>query len=93
MIMIDISMVDICRLRRFPAKRKLLTNEEFYDQGVRETTKALEELKHFCSSPDSKPWKLMTRLKDPQRYNQIRLPLPYYSTNNTPFQLQICLIY
>lgn len=56
------------RLRKFPPKRKLLSSEEYYEQGVRETTKALEDLKKYCSSPESKPWRTMTKLKDPQRY-------------------------
>lgn len=55
------------RAKKFPPKPRLLTNEEFYEQGARETTKALEELKQFCSSPESKPWKMMTRLKNPHR--------------------------
>lgn len=56
------------RIRRFPPKTRLLTSEEFHAQSVLETTKALEELKSFCSSPESKPWKMMTRLKNPQRF-------------------------
>lgn len=56
-----------CRIKRFPPKAKLLTTEEYYEQGVRETTKALEELKSFCSSPESKPWRMMTKLKNPHR--------------------------
>lgn len=57
-----------CRLRRFPPKPRLLTSEEFHAQSVFETTKALEELKAYCSSPEAKPWRMMTRLKDPQRW-------------------------
>lgn len=56
------------RLRKFPPKKRLLTSEEFHAQSVFETTKALEELKAYCSSPASKPWRMMTRLKDPQRW-------------------------
>lgn len=54
--------------RSFPPKRRLLTNEEYYEQSVRETTKALAELKSFCSSPDAQPWRVMMKLKDPQRF-------------------------
>lgn len=54
--------------RRFPPKPKLLTNDEYYEQGVRETTRALEELKAYCSSPDCKQWKVMLKLKDPSRF-------------------------
>lgn len=56
------------RLRQFPPKARLLSSEEFHAQSVLETTKALEELKAFCNSPESKPWRMMTRLKDPQRF-------------------------
>lgn len=56
------------RLKRFPPKSKLLSSEEFHAQSVLETTKALEELKTYCNSPESKPWRMMTRLKDPQRF-------------------------
>lgn len=55
-------------LRRFPPKPKLLTSEEFYEQGVRETIKALDELKTYCSSPECKQWKTMLTLKNPQRF-------------------------
>lgn len=54
-------------LKRFPPKQRLLTNEEYYEQSVRETTKALENLKNFCNSPEAKPWRVMMKLKDPQR--------------------------
>lgn len=56
------------RLKQFPPKPRLLTSEEFHAQSVLETTKALEELKTYCNSPESKPWRMMTRLKDPQRF-------------------------
>lgn len=45
-------------MRRFPPKRRLLTNEEYYEEGVRETTKALDELRKYASSPDCKQWKV-----------------------------------
>lgn len=62
-----ISFLFSIRITRFPPKPRLLTVDEFHEQGVLETTRALEELKKFCSSPESKPWRMMTRLKDPQR--------------------------
>ena len=46
-------------LQKFPPHRRLITSEEFYEQGVRETTKALEELRSFASSPDCKQWKVI----------------------------------
>lgn len=56
------------RQQQFPAKRKLLTLDEYHEEGIRETKKALEDLKQFCNTPESKPWKTMTKLNDPQRY-------------------------
>jgi len=53
----------------FPLKRRLLTEEEFINQGAVETEKALEELRSFCNSPGSKPWKIVSRLKDPRRFS------------------------
>lgn len=54
--------------RRFPPKRRLITEEEYNEQGARETAKALEELRNFCSSPEAKPWKTMLKLRDPARF-------------------------
>lgn len=55
-------------IRRFPPKPRLLTNEEYYEQGVRETTKALEELRQYASSPECKQWRIVSKLKDPLRF-------------------------
>ncbi|XP_013105268.2 nuclear envelope integral membrane protein [Stomoxys calcitrans] len=55
-------------LRKFPPKRRLLTSEEYYEQGVRETTKSLEELRKFASSPECRHWRLMSKLRDPMRF-------------------------
>lgn len=54
--------------RRFPPKPRLLTEEEFNEQGARETAKALQELRQFCSSPEAKPWRTMLKLRDPARF-------------------------
>lgn len=70
-------------IRRFPPKLRLLTNEEYYEQTARETTRALEDLKNYCSSPEAKPWKVMMKLKDPQRY----------VLNNNNFGSNICLYF
>lgn len=60
--------VRLAYLKRFPPKVRLLTNEEYYEQGVKETTKALNELRNYCSSPECKQWKVMRKLKDPLRF-------------------------
>ena len=45
----------------------LLSDEEYHNQGVIETKKALNELKEYCKSPESSPWKTVSILKSPQR--------------------------
>ncbi|XP_025832391.1 nuclear envelope integral membrane protein 1 isoform X2 [Agrilus planipennis] len=54
--------------RKFPPKVRLLTNDEYYQQGVRETTKALEDLRKYCSSPECNQWKTALKLKDVKRF-------------------------
>lgn len=44
---------------------RLLTEEEYVQQALIETPKALEELRKFCSSPDCDTWKFVKRLRDP----------------------------
>ena len=46
---------------------KLLTEEEFITQGVVETKKALDQLKEYCRSPESKPWQTVRKLQSPVR--------------------------
>ncbi|KAH9643233.1 hypothetical protein HF086_012895 [Spodoptera exigua] len=54
--------------RKFPPKQKLLTSEEYYEQGARETKMALENLRKYCSSPDCAQWKIMLKLNDSKRF-------------------------
>lgn len=61
-------MLFISRLKKFPPKTRLLTEDEYIDQGRIETVKALEELRRFSKSPDCNAWKTMSRLKDPLRF-------------------------
>ena len=51
----------------FRPEHKLLSEEEFITQGVVETRKALEELKEYCRSPESKPWQTVRKLQSPVR--------------------------
>lgn len=54
----------------FPEKRKLLSEDQYYQEGMRHTRKSLKELQNYCSSPECNPWKTVLRLKDPIRlYN------------------------
>ncbi|XP_043526114.1 nuclear envelope integral membrane protein 1 [Frieseomelitta varia] len=52
----------------FPERRKLLTEDQYRKEGIRETKKALNELKEYCASPKCNPWKTVLRLKDPIRF-------------------------
>lgn len=54
--------------RKFPPKVKLLTNDQYYEQGVRETSKSLEELRKYCLSPQCNQWKTALKLKDVKRF-------------------------
>lgn len=54
--------------RKFPPKVKLLSNDQYYEQGVRETSKCLEELRQYCLSPQCNQWKTALKLKDVKRF-------------------------
>ncbi|XP_011693322.1 PREDICTED: transmembrane protein 194A [Wasmannia auropunctata] len=54
--------------RVFPEKQKLLTENQYHQEGIRQTRKALKELQNHCSSPECNPWKTVLRLKDPIRF-------------------------
>ncbi|XP_020281666.1 nuclear envelope integral membrane protein 1 [Pseudomyrmex gracilis] len=54
--------------RAFPEKRKLIDEDQYRLEGVRETKKALKELQTYCSSPECNPWKTILKLKDPIRF-------------------------
>ncbi|KFD61545.1 hypothetical protein M514_26294 [Trichuris suis] len=52
----------------YPPRVKLLTREEFEMQGRLETSKALEELRSFCNSPEFGRWSVLSRLSDPHQF-------------------------
>lgn len=52
----------------FPEKRKLLNKEQYRQEGIRETKKALKQLQEFCSSPECNTWKTVLRLENPIRF-------------------------
>ncbi|XP_075971863.1 nuclear envelope integral membrane protein [Anticarsia gemmatalis] len=54
--------------KKFPPKPRLLTSEEYYEEGARETKMALENLRKYCSSPDCAQWKIMLKLNDSKRF-------------------------
>ncbi|XP_011646649.1 nuclear envelope integral membrane protein 1 isoform X1 [Pogonomyrmex barbatus] len=52
----------------FSEKQKLLSEDQYRQEGIRQTRKALKELQNYCSSPECNPWKTVLRLKDPIRF-------------------------
>ncbi|XP_020707365.2 nuclear envelope integral membrane protein 1 isoform X2 [Athalia rosae] len=53
---------------KFPQRRKLLTEDEYHEEGMRETEHALSNLREYCSSPECNQWKTVLRLNDPIRF-------------------------
>ncbi|VDM92678.1 unnamed protein product [Onchocerca ochengi] len=51
----------------FPQCQRLLTMEEYQQQGEEETRKALEELRQYCRSPKADVWKITSSVSDPRR--------------------------
>ncbi|KAL4002083.1 hypothetical protein ACH3XW_2005 [Acanthocheilonema viteae] len=51
----------------FPKCQRLLTMEEYQQQGEEETRKALEELRRYCRSPEANVWKITSSVSDPKR--------------------------
>ncbi|GBP60809.1 Nuclear envelope integral membrane protein 1a [Eumeta japonica] len=54
--------------RHFPPKPRLLTSEEYFEEGARETKAALDDLRKYCSSPDCAQWRIMLKLNDSKRF-------------------------
>lgn len=57
----------------FPPKHKFLSQEEYVIQGSEETSRALEDLREYCNSPECNTWKVVSRLKHPTRYDDAKL--------------------
>jgi len=49
-------------------KIRLLSEAEYHEETVRETEKALKELREFCQSPKCNAWKHISSLKSPTRF-------------------------
>jgi hypothetical protein len=56
------------RKKLFKPQVKLLSEDEYNTQAHEQTKKALEQLKAFCRSPESKPWQTVTKLRSPGRF-------------------------
>lgn len=48
-------------------KPKLLSEDEYIQQALVETPRALEELRKYCQSPNCDSWKVVSRLHDPKK--------------------------
>lgn len=46
----------------------MLNNDEYYQQGVRETNKSLVELREYCASAKCNQWKTVLRLGNAKRF-------------------------
>ncbi|XP_065494327.1 nuclear envelope integral membrane protein 2 [Caloenas nicobarica] len=58
---------------------KWLTEEEYREQGERETIRALEELRSFCRNPDFPSWLAVYKLQSPHRFAGFVLGFPHIS--------------
>ncbi|NXX79489.1 NEMP2 protein, partial [Urocolius indicus] len=58
---------------------KWLTEEEYREQGERETARALEELRSFCRNPDFPSWLAVYKLQSPHRFAGFVLGSPHVS--------------
>lgn len=47
-------------------KPRILSEEEYIQQAIIETPKALEELRKYCKSPNCDTWRVVSRLQDPK---------------------------
>ncbi|XP_058954860.2 nuclear envelope integral membrane protein 1-like [Pocillopora verrucosa] len=52
----------------FPPKHKFLSLEEYALEGAEETSRALEDLREYCKSPECDTWRVVSRLKHPARF-------------------------
>lgn len=80
------------KMRRFvhwkPEPRRLLTEEEYQRQGEEETRRALEELRKYCTSPESSPWKTVSRLQSPKRFADFVEGSPHLMSNEVSVHAQ-----
>lgn len=80
------------KMRRFvhwkPEPRRLLTEEEYQRQGEEETRRALEELRKYCASPESSPWKTVSRLQSPKRFADFVEGSPHLMSNEVSVHAQ-----
>ncbi|XP_076858504.1 nuclear envelope integral membrane protein 2 isoform X2 [Brachyhypopomus gauderio] len=54
--------------RRGPSRRRLLTEDEYRQQGETHTKASLEELRNHCTNPGFPAWETVIKLRSPQRF-------------------------
>lgn len=54
--------------RRFPKKRRFLTQAEYHKQTVNETARALSDLRYYVNSGNCSQWHIVSALRDPLRF-------------------------
>ncbi|XP_022535819.2 nuclear envelope integral membrane protein 2 [Astyanax mexicanus] len=62
-----LSALGLLRSRKRP-KTRLLTEEEYREQGERHTKASLEELRKYCNNPGFPAWDTVLKLRYPQRF-------------------------
>jgi len=67
----------------FPPKHKFLSQEEYVIQGSQETSRALDDLREYCNSPECNTWQVVSRLKHPSRYGDTKLDIKISGRNLT----------
>ncbi|CAI6347603.1 unnamed protein product [Macrosiphum euphorbiae] len=63
-------------------KPRLLSEDEYIQQSLIETPKALEELRKYCKSPNCDTWKVVSRLHDPKRFAEFMETSAHVSTES-----------
>ncbi|XP_041955001.1 nuclear envelope integral membrane protein 1 [Alosa sapidissima] len=61
--------------------RRLLTEEEYQKQAEVETSRALDELRNYCNSPEFNTWKTVSRLQSPKRFADFVEGSPHLLSN------------
>lgn len=64
----NLTIVNKLTNKWFPSKRKLLTRDEYNAEADEFTQKQLKELQNFCRSPECNSWRIISRLKSPDKY-------------------------
>lgn len=64
----NLTFVNKLSHKLFPTKRKLLSRDEYNAEADEFTRKQLTELQKFCRSPECNSWRIISRLKSPDKF-------------------------